>query len=133
VRPPFAGPPIMPGSTAPSSGASCTSVGSSAATGATGAAGCAAGPPGLVSTAMIGVPTSTVTPSGTSSSVTTPAYGDGSSTSDFAVSISTIGSLMRTVSPGFTRQVTISASVRPSPASGRRNCWMSGTALPPAQ
>jgi hypothetical protein len=77
---------------------------------------------------MIGVPTSTVTPSDTSSSVTTPANGDGSSTSDFAVSISTIVSLIRTVSPGRTRQVTISASVRPSPASGRRNRSIFGTA-----
>jgi hypothetical protein len=58
---------------------------------------------------MIGVPTSTVSPSGTSSSVTTPAYGDGSSTRDFAVSISTSGSLTFTVSPGLTRHVTISA------------------------
>ena len=48
---------------------------------------------------MIGVPTSTVAPSATSSPVTTPANGHGSSTSDFAVSISTIGSLTFTVSP----------------------------------
>ena len=41
-------------------------------------------------TAMIGVPTWTVSPSGTSSSVMVPANGDGSSTSDLAVSISTI-------------------------------------------
>src|SRR5215212_5468563 len=102
----------MPGSTAPSAGASWTAVGSSPPAGATGAAAAravlpasGAAPPGSVSTAMIGVPTSTVVPSGTSSSVTTPAYGDGSSTSDFAVSISTIGSLIRTVSPGRTRQV----------------------------
>ena len=50
---------------------------------------------------------------------TVPANGDGSSTSDFAVSISTSTSLTATVSPGATRQDTISASVRPSPTSGR--------------
>src|SRR4051812_16251645 len=118
----------MPGSTAPSSGACCTAVGSSLATGATGAAAGAAAPPGSVSARMIGAPTPPGTPSGTSSSVTTPANGDGSSTSDFAVSISTIVSLIRTLSPGRTRQVTISASVRPSPASGRRNRSILGTA-----
>ena len=63
---------------------------------------------------MIGVPTGTVSPSGTSSAVTMPAYGEGSSTSDLAVSISTTMSLISTVSPSLTRQETISASVRPS-------------------
>ena len=67
---------------------------------------------------MIGVPTGTVSPSGTSSAVTVPAYGEGSSTSDLAVSISTTTSLMPTVSPTATFQVTISASVSPSPTSG---------------
>ncbi len=69
---------------------------------------------------MIGVPTGTISPSGTSRPVTVPAYGDGSSTSDFAVSISTTMSLISTVSPTFTFQDTISASVRPSPTSGSR-------------
>ena len=69
---------------------------------------------------MIAVPTGTVSPSGTSSAVTTPAYGEGSSTSDLAVSISTTMSLISTVSPSLTRQATISASVRPSPTSGSR-------------
>ena len=68
--------------------------------------------------AMIGVPTSTVSPSLTSRAVTSPAYGLGSSTSDLAVSISTTMSLMAMTSPTFTFQVTISASVRPSPTSG---------------
>src|SRR6185312_11332112 len=68
---------------------------------------------------MIGVPTSTVLPSGTSSSDTTPAYGLGSSTSDLAVSISTITSLTATASPALTFQDTISASTNPSPTSGR--------------
>ena len=67
---------------------------------------------------MIGVPTATVSPSGTRSAVIVPAYGDGSSTSDLAVSISTTMSLTLMTSPTFTFQVTISASVRPSPTSG---------------
>ncbi len=71
---------------------------------------------------MIGVPTSTVWPSGTSSSATTPAYGLGSSTTALAVSMSTMIWFTVTVSPGFTRQVTMSASVSPSPTSGSRNC-----------
>ena len=69
---------------------------------------------------MIGVPTGTVSPSGTSRAVTVPAYGEGSSTSDLAVSISTTMSLISIVSPSLTRQETISASVRPSPTSGSR-------------
>ena len=69
---------------------------------------------------MIGVPTGTVSPSATRIAVTSPAYGEGSSTSDFAVSISTTTSLMAIWSPTLTFQVTISASVRPSPTSGRR-------------
>src|SRR6476619_1922056 len=73
---------------------------------------------------MIGVPTGTVSPSGTISFCTTPAKGDGSSTSDLAVSISTRMSLMATVSPSLTFQVTISASVRPSPTSGSLNSAM---------
>ena len=73
------------------------------------------------STAMMGVPTSTVWPSGTSSAATTPAYGLGSSTTALAVSISTMIWFTVTVSPGFTRQLTMSASVSPSPTSGRRN------------
>src|SRR5690606_33821466 len=87
------------------------------AAGADGAAG--ASPAGSVSTTMIGTPTSTVVPSGARISLTTPVYGDGSSTSDFAVSISTIVWLTVTASPTATCHCTISASVRPSPASGR--------------
>ena len=69
----------------------------------------------------IGVPTSTVLPSSTSSSDTTPSNALGSSTSDLAVSISTNtwSSTMR--SPGATRHCTISASVKPSPTSGNGN------------
>ena len=45
---------------------------------------------------MIGEPTSTVSPSATSSAVTVPAYGLGSSTSDLLVSTSTTMSLILT-------------------------------------
>ena len=71
--------------------------------------------------AMIGDPTSTVSPSATRSSRTVPAYGLGSSTSDLLVSTSTTMSFRATVSPTATRQVTMSASTRPSPGSGSRN------------
>src|SRR5699024_11003698 len=67
---------------------------------------------------IIGVPTSTVWPSSTSSASTAPSNGLGNSTTDLAVSISTMTSLMATVSPTATRQATISASVSPSPTSG---------------
>jgi hypothetical protein len=68
VRPPGAGPPIRPGSTAPSSGAISTAASDSADGVAVGDppewAGCSTGPAvGSVSIAMIGVPTSTVSPS----------------------------------------------------------------------
>ena len=49
---------------------------------------------------MIGVPTSAVVPSGTSSPATTPSYGDGSSTTALAVSISTMIWLIAILSPG---------------------------------
>ena len=70
---------------------------------------------------MIGVPTSTVCPSSTRRAPTVPACGLGSSTRDFAVSISTRIWLTVTSSPGATFQDTMSASVRPSPTSGRGN------------
>src|SRR3954471_22074708 len=69
---------------------------------------------------MIGVPTAMVSPSGARIAETTPANGEGSSTIDFAVSISQTMSLIATVSPTLTFQLTISASVRPSPTSGSR-------------
>src|SRR6478735_10725919 len=70
---------------------------------------------------MIGVPTSMVWPTSTRRSLTVPAHGMGSSTSDLAVSISRTMSLTLTVSPGLTRHSTISASTRPSPGSGSLN------------
>jgi hypothetical protein len=81
-------------------------------------AGAAGSAPSVAPIVMIGVPTGTVSPSGTRIAATGPANGDGSSTSDFAVSISTTTSLILTSSPTFTFQLTISASVSPSPTSG---------------
>src|SRR5437016_5406252 len=76
---------------------------------------------------MIGAPTSAVSPAATWIAVTTPAYGEGSSTTDLAVSTSTSGALISTLSPTFMCQATISASVRPSPTSGSVNCCGSPT------
>jgi hypothetical protein len=76
---------------------------------------------GSVSKDMIAVPVSTVAPSGCSREITTPAYGEGISTAAFAVSTSTIGSLILTVSPGATSHLRISPSVSPSPRSGDLN------------
>src|SRR5712672_4364164 len=55
----------------------------------------------------------------------TPAYREGRSTSDLAVSISTRVSFTSTVSPTVTCHLTISASVSPSPTSGKVNWWAS--------
>ena len=105
------------------------SLASSPAAGAAGAA-----PPSAASpTAMIGVPTATVVPSSTRIAVTVPAYGDGSSTRDLAVSISTTMSLTAMTSPTLTFQATISASVRPSPTSGSRYSAMSETPQNPSE
>src|SRR5215210_1795098 len=127
---------MRPGSTASSSFGVATSLGpgtslavppsaASATWGVTSSTGTAAPPGPPTSTVMIGVPTSTVLPSSTSRSFTTPANGLGSSTSDFAVSISTMISLILMVSPGLTFHDTISASVSPSPTSGSLNCLTS--------
>src|SRR6476659_2424451 len=89
--------------------------------GTDGAAAEASSPPRPSSIEMMGVPTSIVWPTSTSRSLTVPAQGMGSSTSDFAVSISRTTSLTFTVSPGATFHSTISASTRPSPGSGRWN------------
>ena len=103
-------------------------AGASAATGAEAAGpaptGSLSGSAPSTCTVMMGVPTSTVCPSGTSSSPTVPSHGIGNSTSDFAVSISTTIWLTATGSPGATFQEMISASVRPSPGSGSANTFM---------
>ena len=70
---------------------------------------------------MIGAPTDTVSPTPASSLWTFPETGLGSSTNDFAVSISTSTSLIRTSSPSETSHWVISASTRPSPGSGSLN------------
>src|SRR5882757_7860244 len=85
---------------------------------------------GAVSMVMIGRPTSTVSPSAACSSVTTPAYGEGSSTAALAVSTSTMIWLTTTVSPGLTDQVMMSASVSPSPTSGILKALRSGISTP---
>src|SRR5699024_7333599 len=91
---------------------------SSLAISAGAAGGSSAGPVGSRSIVTMGVPTSTVSPTSASSSVTIPACGLGSSTRDLAVSISTRTSLTSTRSPTAIFQSTISASVSPSPTSG---------------
>ena len=100
-------------------------AGAPAGTGAAGRAPAALPASGPTSTEMIGVPTSAVVPSGTSSPATTPSYGEGSSTTALAVSISTMIWLIVTLSPGCTCHLMMSASVRPSPTSGSRNCLSS--------
>src|SRR6185437_15408058 len=104
-------------------------AGFSAAGGFSGDAGSGSAPAALgTSIAMIGVPTSTVWPASTSRAVTVPANGLGSSTTAFAVSMSTMIWLIVTVSPGLTCQETMSASVRTSPTSGSLNSFF--TLLP---
>jgi hypothetical protein len=83
-----------------------------------------------VSIAMIGTPTSMVWPSCASRRATVPSHGDGSSTTALAVSISTMIWLTSTASPGLTCQLTISASVRPSPTSGSLNSFSSAMLAP---
>ena len=75
-----------------------------------------------VSIEMIGVPTGTVSPSSACSAVTTPAYGEGSSTAALTVSTSAIVSFTSTVSPTATVHFRMSPSVSPSPRSGSLNC-----------
>src|SRR5580693_3102154 len=80
----------------------------------------------VTSTVTSGSPTATTSPALACSSVTRPANGTGTSTTALAVSTSTTPWSTATVSPTCTRQVTISASVRPSPRSGSRNAGTSG-------
>src|SRR3954451_12632983 len=88
-----------PGSTNPSSGGSGTMSVADSSPGGVVSIGPAVG---SVSNVMIGAPTSTVSPAWWWISVTTPAYGDGTSTAAFAVSTSTIGWLSLTSSPTLT-------------------------------
>ena len=118
--PPSDGAAACDATVAPTAGSAVTGAPAAAAA-AEGADVAASAPPPSVWMTRIGVPTLTVLPSSTSSSDTTPSNALGSSTSDFAVSISTNtwSSAMR--SPGATRHCTISASVSPSPTSGNGN------------
>ena len=118
--------PWIPGSAPPSAGGGGTRSALVLPRGGGGWPGAGALPAsGPTSTEMMGVPTSAVVPSGTSSPATTPSYGEGSSTTALAVSISTMIWLIVTRSPGCTCHLMMSASVRPSPTSGSRNCLSS--------
>ena len=79
------------------------------------AAGCAAD---WVSSTMSSAPTGTMSPGAPVIESTRPLTGAGTSTAAFSVMTSTTTSSSATVSPGFTRQPTISASTVPSPRSG---------------
>ena len=71
-----------------------------------------------VSMTMSSAPTGTMSPGAPVVDSTRPLTGAGTSTAAFSVITSTITSSSATVSPGFTRQLTISASTVPSPRSG---------------
>src|SRR5690606_19449633 len=83
--------------------------------------GAGAAAPSSTSNVTSGSPTLTVWPSSACSDATTPAYGEGRSTSALAVSTSVITWLSSTPSPACTCQLTMTDSVRPSPRSGRRH------------
>jgi hypothetical protein len=135
--PPGAGPPIRPGSTAPSAGATSTAAseaadGSGSVDGSTkGSADGSGSPDGSVSIAMIGDPTSTVLPSEWKIFVTRPAHFAGISTAAFAVSTSTMGWFCVTRSPSATNHFRISPSVSPSPRSGSLNSFTRDIGSPP--
>ncbi len=74
-----------------------------------------------------GAPTRTPVPAGPAREVTTPAYGQGTSTTALAVSTSATGWSMVMTSPTWTNQRTTSADTRPSPRSGRGNSRTAGT------
>src|SRR5690606_40380279 len=116
----------------PTSGPGSSEACGAAVLKASAASGTPVGGAALPSSSMVisGLSTSTVSPSAACSSVTTPANGQGSSTSDFAVSISTNTWLTSTVSPTLTFHEAISASVRPSPTSGRLKTVISTPWLP---
>src|SRR5690348_17122350 len=86
---------------------------------------------GSVSIAMIGVPTSIVSPSPWKIRATLPAHFAGISTAALAVSTSTIGWFNVIMSPSATSHLRISPSVRPSPRSGSGNSLTLLIGLPP--
>src|SRR5437899_7533348 len=71
-----------------------------------------------------GAPTLTRSPLPPNSRAMRPRCGEGTSTTALSVSTETSGWSTTTRSPSLTCQVTISASSRPSPRSGSRNCRM---------
>ena len=73
-------------------------------------------------------PTATVSSASTSSSLTVPATGDGSSASTLSVEISASGSSTATVSPGATRHSRIVPSTTESPISGSATSTISPVA-----
>src|SRR5699024_6869923 len=85
------------------------------------------GPPTVIS----GLPTWSVSPGLPCKVSTVPSYGEGTSNRAFAVSTSAIGWSTAMVWPSSTHQVTRSASVRPSPRSGRLKTWVVILALLP--
>ena len=95
----------------------------------------AAGPPSSPSTSKetIGLPTSTTVPGCSCRAATTPANGEGSSTTALAVSTSAMIWLSATVSPTATFHATISDSVRPSPRSGSLNSLIMVALILPAR
>ncbi len=82
------------------------------------AAGAAGASPSASPTTAITVPTSTVSPSCTRISVSTPATGDGTSVSTLSVDTSNNGSSSATVSPTFLNHWVIVPSVTVSPSCG---------------
>src|ERR1700716_3852129 len=87
---------------------------------------CAAAPDS-VSNTISSAPTGTRSPGAPVVDSTRPLTGAGTSTAAFSVITSTSTSSSATVSPGFTRQLTISASTVPSPRSGSLKTYL----LPP--
>src|SRR5690606_20671221 len=108
------------------SAASSETCGSSAGGSAAGASSPGASPPGGQVSPSSPIttrtsPTCITSPSAAPWWSTTPAYGEGISTTALSVSTSTTVSSIPTYPPTGTTQRTISASVSPSPMSGSRN------------
>ena len=73
---------------------------------------------------MSSAPTGTMSPGAPVVDSTRPLTGEGTSTAAFSVITSTITSSSLTLSPGLTRQPTISASTVPSPRSGSLKTYL---------
>src|SRR3989440_7093186 len=79
---------------------------------------------GCVSNTISSEPTGTMSPGEPVVESTRPLTGAGTSTAAFSVITSTTTSSSATVSPGLTRQLTISASTVPSPRSGSLKTYL---------